>query len=115
MPPTTPGHILDFWFGRALANPAEAQTHSRRWFRRDPEFDAAIRERFGDAPFAAARGDWDAWLADPAGALAWVIALDQFPRNLYRDDARAFAFDPHAVRGALLAIDAGFDRQVHAL
>ncbi|MEL6277675.1 MAG: DUF924 family protein [Pseudomonadota bacterium] len=81
------------------------------WFKTDPGVDQAIRDRFTSVYQAAARGDLDAWRATPAGALALIIALDQFPRNMFRDHAKAFATDAKARAVALEAISNGFDLQ----
>jgi uncharacterized protein (DUF924 family) len=92
--------ILAFWFSEGLA------TARPIWFQRDEAFDAAIRQRFGAATEAAREGALDDWAATPRGALALVILLDQFPRNLFRGTARAFAADARAravARQAVLA------------
>ena len=88
---TEPAEILDFWFGPDLA-PWQLE----RWFRPDPAFDAACRDRFGGLLAPARDGALDAWAATPEGALALLLVLDQFPRNLHRGTAAAFASDPHA-------------------
>jgi uncharacterized protein (DUF924 family) len=85
-----------------------------RWFKKDPAFDAAIRERFEAAHHAAARCEFDAWLASAEGSLALLLLLDQFPRNLWRGSAHAFATDPLARQVARAAIAAGHDRQFGA-
>ena len=90
--------VLDFWFGLE-AGPSRAQ-----WFRKDAAFDAEIRARFGELHAAAARRELEAWRASPEPMLALVIVLDQFSRNLYRGDARAFAQDDHALDCARQAL-----------
>jgi uncharacterized protein (DUF924 family) len=87
---TRPEDILRFWFeGNHIA-------FQPRWFRRDEAFDAAIRDRFGSLPAAARDGALDAWAETPGGALALLLVLDQFPRNLHRGSAEAFACDGKA-------------------
>lgn len=98
----SPQDIVGFWRG---AGPS-------KWFARSAAFDEAIRLKFEPVHHAAARGEYDAWAADPEGALALVLLLDQFPRNLYRGSGHAFATDPKARSIARAAIDAGFDKQV---
>jgi uncharacterized protein (DUF924 family) len=100
--------ILHFWFGQ----PGSALRGSFRdaWFKKDPAFDDEIRRHFLGPTEAAARGEHDSWQADPEGALALVVALDQFPRNVYRGQAKAFAADPKARQVADSAIARGFDR-----
>lgn len=83
-----------------------------RWFNKDGDFDRAIAERFGDTHSQAAAGENDGWADTPEGALALILILDQFSRNMHRGSARAFAQDERALRIARKAIEAGFDRQV---
>jgi uncharacterized protein (DUF924 family) len=83
-----------------------------RWFNRDAAFDAEIRGRFFDTYEAAAAGKLAGWEQSPEDALALLILLDQFPRNMFRGDARAFATDPLARAITAGAIIRGFDSQV---
>jgi uncharacterized protein (DUF924 family) len=101
--------VLGFWFG---APPWSARAE---WFRKDPAFDAAIRERFGDLVDAAIDGRLAAPAADVQAALARLILLDQFPRNLFRGQARAFAGDAQALALALALIDRGAEQALHPL
>jgi len=80
--------VLAFWF---------AETLPRHWFGKDLAFDALLRQRFLELSERAIAGDLDAWSAAPTGALALVLLLDQFPRQIWRDTARAFAGDPQAL------------------
>ena len=80
-----------------------------RWFAKSDEFDARIRARYMPLVERAAAGELDDWAHEREGALALLLLLDQFPRNLYRGSARAFAADAHARRIADAAIEAGFD------
>ena len=98
--------VLDFWFG-----PAPHATRAE-WFRKDPAFDAAIRERFAATIAEGLAGGLGDWCADAHGALARVIVLDQFTRNVFRDTPRAFAGDALALEAAGAAVDAGFDRSL---
>ncbi len=91
-----------FWFEEAT--PAQ-------WFLRDPAFDKTISERFGAAHQAASENRLNDWRATARDALALILLLDQFSRNLYRDDPRAFAQDVLALEEAKQALDRGFDRQ----
>jgi uncharacterized protein (DUF924 family) len=98
--------VLDFWLG--------PPPHAARgeWFRKDPAFDATIRARFGDTLAAALAGAFGDWCATPHGALARVIVLDQFTRNVHRDTPLAFAGDERALATALDAVDRGLDRRL---
>ncbi|RAK63580.1 DUF924 family protein [Phenylobacterium kunshanense] len=98
----TPNDILGFWRN---AGP-------RQWFAARPAFDEAIRLKFEAVHHAAARGEYDKWAETPDGALALLILLDQFPRNLYRGSGHAFATDGKALAIAHAAADAGWHRQV---
>lgn len=99
----TPKDVLDFWFS------AEAQP---RWFVRDLAFDACIRALFSPALEAASLGALDHWADTPEGWLALLIVLDQFSRNIHRDDARAWSADAKAQALALAGIARGDDRRL---
>ena len=81
--------VLQFWFDPAL----DAAQRNRRWFSKDTAFDAEIRRRFLGLYGEGAAGRLGAWLGCVREGLALVILLDQFPRNLFRGEARAFAAD----------------------
>ncbi|HRO32986.1 MAG TPA: DUF924 family protein [Brevundimonas sp.] len=83
-----------------------------KWFAKDEAFDAQFRDRFMDAHIAAARRELDGWMDTAEGALALMILLDQFPRNVWRNTGHAFATDPLARHLALSALDAGRDQEV---
>ncbi len=83
-----------------------------RWFDKDTAFDNKIRRRFFKLHEAAAAGKLAAWEANAEGALALLILLDQFPRNMFRGQPRAFATDPLALAVASRAILNGFDGAV---
>jgi uncharacterized protein (DUF924 family) len=95
-----PQDIVAFW----------RRAGTRAWFKKSDTFDAQIRERFEGVHQAAARRELDAWAGTAEGSLALLLLLDQFPRNLYRRSAHAFATDPLAREVAARAIDAGHDR-----
>jgi len=94
----TPDEILGFWFDD------NRHGFQPRWFEPDGAFDAAIRTRFGAWLPAARNGACDGWAATPRGALALLILLDQFSRNLHRGSAAAFAADAHARAIARIAV-----------
>jgi len=101
MPAHTADDVLAFWFDDAT-RPG--------WFVRSEAFDARVRDELGPLHARAARGELDAWSADPRGALALVILLDQAPRNLHRGSPDSFASDAAALRHARAVVDAGHDR-----
>jgi uncharacterized protein (DUF924 family) len=104
---TDPERILGFWFGRAADDPAAAAAREPFWFGASTEADSLVRDRFGSAVEAAARGELESWLEAPRSALALVLLLDQFPRNLWRGTARAFGQDAQALRMARTAVGRG--------
>jgi uncharacterized protein (DUF924 family) len=100
--------ILDFWFGAPDA-PDYGQLR-KIWFIKNSEFDQALGHRFGTTVEAAALGKLQSWRADADSCLALLLLLDQFPRNLYRGQAQAFAMDGEAVAVANHGILQRFDR-----
>ena len=102
--------ILDFWFGTLDEHGCASKEHQARWWKKDAAFDDEIRRRFADLHQAIRRGEHDDWLLEPRGRLAQVIALDQFPRNMFRGTAEMFASDAQALRIAVDGIERGDDR-----
>lgn len=111
----TPEDVLGFWFGTAVNDTATAQSQRRLWWSKDAVVDADIRERFGARVRAAASGQHDDWAATPRGRLALLVLLDQFPRNIYRDTAQAFAQDAQALQLALDGLTVGDDRKLRPI
>ena len=104
--------ILDYWIGPAAGNVAAAKDRGKLWYQSTPESDEELRRQFGNDLARAERGELDDWQDTARGALALVILLDQFSRNLYRGTARAFANDSKALSIAETAIDAGRDHEM---
>ena len=99
-----PADVIGFW---TSAGPS-------KWFAHVPAFDEAIRLKFEPVHHAAARGEYAGWMQSAEGSLALLLLLDQFPRNLFRGSAHAFATDPLARSIAIQAIDHGLDKAVEA-
>lgn len=97
-----PADVVGFWRNGGPA----------KWFAKSAAFDEAIRLRFEPVHHAAARGEYAAWEQTAEGTLALLLLFDQFPRNLYRKSAHAFATDPLARSIAARAIDATLHHQV---
>lgn len=95
--------VLDYWFGEVPA---------AKRFARDATLDAEIARRFGDLHARLAAGVPDDWRSGARGTLAAIIVLDQFSRNLHRDQFRAYACDPAARALALDAIEQGLDTRL---
>jgi uncharacterized protein (DUF924 family) len=101
--PMNPQAVLTFWFDELAP---------KQHFTPDPQLDAAIRTRFAAVRATAARGELSGWRETPAGRLAEIIVLDQFSRNLFRGDARAFTTDGMALVLAQEAVRAAIDRSL---
>jgi uncharacterized protein (DUF924 family) len=95
-----PSDVLDFWF----------KQDRKAWFAKNPAFDEHIRARFLPLVERALNQELAAWHEEPAGCLALVILLDQFPRNMFRGTAKAFAGDPLARAAAKAILAQGWDK-----
>jgi len=96
-----PEEVVRFWF---------EEIAPKQWWSRETSFDQALTARFGATHAAAIRCELHAWREQPAGRLAEIIVLDQFSRNIYRDDPRSFAYDQLALCLAQEAVRAGADQ-----
>ncbi|WP_429024584.1 DUF924 family protein [Bradyrhizobium sp. I1.14.4] len=101
----TPADILAFWL----------KAGRDRWYERDDAFDAEIRSRFLATWEKAVAGELSSWEASDDGAAALTIVLDQFPRNMFRGDARTYASDALAREVTGRAIDRGVDARIDPL
>lgn len=93
--------VLAFWFA-----------DSARWWKKDPAFDAEVRDRFTALHQAIERGERESWLETATGTLAYVIVLDQLSRNMFRGTARMFASDPRARAAVRRALERGDDAEL---
>ncbi len=91
-----PEQILQFWFADSAADADKAKERYAFWFKATPEIDAAIRTQFVDLVSQAQAGGLESWETAPRSWLALILLLDQFPSNLYRGTAAAFASDLRA-------------------
>lgn len=98
----SPDTVVQFWH----------EAGPEKWFAKDEAFDQTCRDRFLSTYRAAARGDLNEWELTPNGALALILLLDQFPRNMFRGTRDVYKTDPVALMAADRAIERGFDRQV---
>ena len=99
----SPQDVLGFWLDTV---------GPEGWYVPDEALDTHIVETFGDLWQAARDGGLDHWIDGPAGSLAFLVLTDQFPRNMFRGEARAFATDPQARDAATRAIAGGWDLEV---
>lgn len=97
--------VLEFWFSDRM---------QPYWFAKSEEIDHRITEEFGPTYEAALRRELDPWMETAEGALALVITLDQFPRNMFRGSGRSFESNDLALEHARAALNAGFDQQIEA-
>jgi uncharacterized protein (DUF924 family) len=95
--------VLDFWF---------KETDPKQRFIKDPVFDARIKDRFGELYWKLLDGLTTTWRETAEGRLAEIIILDQFARNMFRDNAQSFMADPIALQLARAAIEIGADKEV---
>jgi uncharacterized protein (DUF924 family) len=95
--------ILTFWID---------EVGRSNWYKTDEKIDREVAERFDKLWAEAAEGRLDRWSVEPRGALALLILLDQFPRNMFRGTARAYASDAHALTVAKAAIKRGHDLKI---
>jgi uncharacterized protein (DUF924 family) len=93
--------ILHFWF---------VESQPAQWFQKNDDFDALIRERFASTVQMVRDGLCDSWADQAEGALALCLVLDQFPRNIFREQPAAFSSDERALEVAIGAIAKGFDK-----
>ena len=91
--------VLNFWFN---------DTTSSQWFTKDPAFDALLRQRFLELTNRAIAGELGPWSETPQDALALLLLLDQFPRQLWRNNAKAFAGDTQALALSLRSLQLGW-------
>ena len=95
--------ILQFWF---------VDIDHSCWFKKNPEFDRQLEQRFGELLALAKNDQFDDWCDTPRGHLALIILLDQFSRNIYRGSPESFEADPKALQLALDGIEKRFDEQL---
>lgn len=111
----SPEAILSFWFG-PLKGPTDCNLEKAKlWWGGNETLDREIGELFGERFAEARSGALDAWLDSPRSALALVILLDQFSRNLGRGTPEAFAADPKAQAVCLQAIERGHDTELRPI
>jgi len=95
--------IINFWF---------EEISPQQWWVKDAAFDRMLTERFQATLNSAIQGELYIWRQSALGRLAEILVLDQFSRNIYRDEARAFLADPLALALAQEAIHQGADKEV---
>ncbi|MEM1291595.1 MAG: DUF924 family protein [Cyanobacteria bacterium P01_H01_bin.162] len=102
--------ILNFWFDVPAKPNSEYGQQRRIWFHKDPKFDHQIRDEFAEIYQLARQGNCASWLANPKTALALIVLLDQFPRNMFRGTPQSFEADAQALHVAQNAIARQYDQ-----
>jgi uncharacterized protein (DUF924 family) len=100
--------VLRFWFGED----ADYGKVRKRWFEKDPTFDALVTKRYRKLHQEMVAGAHREWLDEPRSCLARITVLDQFPRHLYRGSAGAFSTDAPALEAAKHLVDRGWDQEL---
>lgn len=100
---TAPENVLAFWLD---------EVGPGGWYDVSDELDAKVRDRFEEAWHRAREGTYGLWLTYPSGTLAYIILMDQLPRNMFRGAADAFATDKHALAAAKVAIHRKWDTRI---
>lgn len=98
-----PDSVLEFWLD---------EVGPKGWYNSSEELDQQIRDKFLTTWDAARSGALSLWLTYPNGALAYTILMDQFPRNMFRNSAKAFATDKAALAAAKVVIDKKWDLKI---
>ncbi len=99
--------VFAFWFGALGEDELTPKARTKRWFTKSAAFDREIRERFGTLHERVAQKQHETWRQSVIGRLCYVIVLDQFSRNIYRDSRRMFAYDAAALAVSEEGIAAG--------
>lgn len=106
--------VLDFWFSDPV-DPDNVERRGKLWFASTRAQDRDLRERFGPLHDRAGQGELESWSAQPRSALALILLLDQFTRNLYRGTASAFGNDAQALALARDGLGRDFDSSLHTV
>ena len=107
--------VLRFWFGDLREGELPDKEKQMAWWIKSGEFDDLVRRRFEKYVLLAEKGDLSHWLKTPLGTIAFIIVVDQFPRNIYRDTPGAFSRGALALRACLEGIEKGFDQGLHPM
>jgi uncharacterized protein (DUF924 family) len=99
----SPQQVLEFWLD---------EVGPKGWYDASDALDTEIRDRFQATWRGACEGRFSLWLTYPSGALAYIILMDQFPRNMFRGEGQAFASDRAALAAAKSAIEKGWDLRI---
>ncbi len=105
----SPQAVLDFWVGPLDAEGLATETQSRKWYEKNPAFDAEVKDRFLVTYNEIRAGSREDWRTTAEGAAAYIIVLDQFSRNMFRDRGEMYDGDAQALEAAVQVVDEGKD------
>lgn len=108
----TVSEVLKFWFGELDEEGRTGPGVSKRWFQKNPDFDRQIQEEFLQTYETIANGGLKEWIETPKGRLAYIIVVDQFSRNMFRDSPKMYAADELALEVARAGVEAGEDKEL---
>ncbi|HXV27576.1 MAG TPA: DUF924 family protein [bacterium] len=109
------GPLIEYWFGEIKEDPAYIELCSKRWFGGSESTDSEIKDRFEHDLRDSIEGKREDWKNDPKGCLGLILLWDQFPRNMYRDTPRSFAYDMLAQNLCLKELENKTDNKLHPL
>jgi uncharacterized protein (DUF924 family) len=112
---TTSETVLDFWFGSTPDDAVVAKERADLWWSKHKATDDEIRRRYEIYLILAVSERLNDWLSTPSGRLALIILTDQFPRNIYRDTAEAFAYDQKALTWCIDGLEQKIDRELRPI
>lgn len=104
--------VWNFWFGELDEEGCAEEELAKAWFTKNPDFDREIRENFEELYEEVVAGEHEDWLETERGLLTYVVVLDQFSRNMFRDTAKMYAADPQALAAAKMGIERGDDKKL---
>ena len=107
--------IIEFWFGSLSSQNDLAEEKAEFWFKKDPQWDQVIKKKFANDIEKALNGLYDDWKQTSTGSMALILLLDQFTRNVFRNDRKAFAGDSRALEIALQGIEKKFDLELYPI
>jgi uncharacterized protein (DUF924 family) len=109
----SPDEILSYWFRQPEETAEYLKSRGRLWFGGGESLDQEIEAKFGLTVEAAGRGELAGWRDEPDSCLALVLLLDQFPLNIFRNEARGYELSERAIPVALTALDRGLHAAMH--
>ena len=111
----SPETICEYWFGSSDNDLEVAKQYSKRWWSKNVGVDAEIKTRFASYLPRVVNGELEQWRDSPLGTLALILLTDQFPRNMFRGTAQAFAYDAIARNLCKQGLKKGIDQKLRPI